>query len=99
MKRMSRIALRSALAILLIVILLYLGDYAFVKYRMPKNTPGDPLSTVQVQAIYTIPHKDGRAEYVFGPRETKTCVRSIFPHLGYSACWYLQRTAQQQIPM
>jgi len=99
MKPTSRIALRFAFGILLGVIFIYLADYAFVKYRMRKNTPGDPLNTVQVQTTYTIPHKDGRAEYVFGPRETKTCVRSIFPHLGYGPCWYVQRTAQQQVPM
>ena len=99
MTHIPRIVVRSALGILVVIALLYLGDYASVKYRMRKNIPGDPLSTVRVQTIYTIPHKDGRAEYVFGPRETKTCVRSIFPHLGYSPCWYLQRTAQQQIPM
>lgn len=99
MRRVPRTALRSALGILLIITLVYLGDYVSVKYRLRRNTPGNPLSTVRVQITYTIPHKDGRAEYVFGPRETKTCVRSIFPHLGYSPCWYLQRTAQQQIPM
>ena len=99
MKPTARFALLIGLSLLLLIAILYLGDYVSVKYRMRKNTPGDPLETIQTQTTYAIPHKDGRAEYVFGPRETKTCVRSLFPHLGYSPCWYLKKSAQSQIPM
>jgi len=97
--RISCIALRAGLAILLLIALVYLGDYISVKYRMHKNIPGDPLEAVQVQRTYAIPHKDGRAEFVFGPRETQTCVHSIFPHLGYTPCWYLNKSAQKPIQM
>lgn len=120
MNRTRRLALRGALTLLILVGILYTGDYAFVKYRLsgarsearsgagsaansPSGpspaAPGGPLDTVQVQRTYEIPHKDGRAEFAFAEPQTVTCVRSIFPHLGYSPCWYLKRHSQQMIPM
>lgn len=78
--------------------ILYVGDYVYVRDRMSKNTPGDPLETVKIQPMYAIPHKDGRAEYVFGDPVTQTCVHSLFPHLGYSPCWYVKKNSQP-IPM
>ncbi len=94
MNPISQVILRVGLGLLLLLAVLYAGDYVSVKYRMRKNSPGDPLEAVQVQRIYAIPHKDGRAEYVFGPRETQTCVHSIFPHLGYTPCWQLKKASQ-----
>jgi hypothetical protein len=61
--------------------------------------PKGPLDTVQIEQIYEIPHKDGRAEFAFGEPQNITCVHSLFPHLGYSPCWYVKRHKQQMIPM
>jgi len=119
MNRTRRFALRGAPTLLILVGILYAGDYAFVKYRLSRAgseasspagsaatpsgpspaVPRGPLDTVQVQRTYEIPHKDGRAEFAFAEPQTVTCVRSIFPHLGYSPCWYLKRHSQQLIPM
>jgi hypothetical protein len=99
MKRINQIAARALLGLFLLVVILYAIDYGSVTLRMRQNKPGDPLEAMQVQRTYAIPHKDGRAEYVFGPRETQTCVHSIFPHLGYLPCWYLKRSSRQPIPM
>jgi hypothetical protein len=104
MNRIAKIALRAARVLLILVAILYAGDYVSVKYRMsragsPPSAPGGPLDTVQIQRTYEIPHKDGRAEFAFAEPQTVTCVHSIFPHLGYSPCWYLKRHSQQMIPM
>jgi hypothetical protein len=41
--------------------------------------------------------KNGRFEYSLGDTETQTCVRSLFPQLGYTPCWYLSRHATRRI--
>jgi hypothetical protein len=130
MNPIAKIALRAGLVLLILLAILYGGDYAFLKYRLarfeggnkstgnsgnsgpgsapnsPPSTSGSspsaprgPLDTVQIQRTYEIPHKDGRAEFAFAEPQTVPCVHSIFPHLGYSPCWYLKRHTQQTIPM
>lgn len=94
-----KIASRALIAGIALTGILYAGDYAYAKYRMSKNTPGDPLEVVKIQPTYVIPHKDGRAEYVFGDPVTQTCLHSVFPQLGYSPCWYVKKHAQQTVPM
>lgn len=123
MNRIAKIVLRAALALLILIAILYAGDYASIKYRLSRagnagnsgagstanspstssrssaSAPRGPLDTVQIQRTYQIPHKDGRAEFAFAEPQSVTCVHSIFPHLGYSPCWYLKRHSQQTIPM
>ena len=77
----------------------YAADYVSAKYRISKNTPGDPLEAVKIQPMYVIPHKDGQAEYVFGDPQTQMCLHSLFPHLGYSPCWYVKKHTEQTLPM
>ncbi|HUJ32202.1 MAG TPA: hypothetical protein VLY23_13040 [Candidatus Acidoferrum sp.] len=96
---LRKIVFRALAAILASAALLYAGDYVSVRYRLSKNTPGDPLETVQVQRMYAIPHKDGRQEFAFGEPGPETCVHSIFPHLGYPPCWYLKKNAQKPISL
>jgi hypothetical protein len=57
------------------------------------------LGTVNVQTSYAVKQKDGKVEYYFNPPENQTCVRSLFPHMGYPPCWYLARKRAQQINM
>ena len=73
------------------VIVLYIGDYSLMKLR------GEPFATVQINKYYAVPQKSGKTEFEPGEPETQTCVNSIFPHLGYSPCWYIKRHRNQQI--
>lgn len=77
---------------------LYAGDFAAAKYRLSKNQSAW-LGSVKIQPMYIIPHKDSRAEYVFGEPETVKCLHSIFPHFGYSPCWYVKKNTQPAVPM
>jgi hypothetical protein len=99
MSLVTRIAVSAGVAILCAAAALYVGDYIYFRYRLSKKAPGDPLETIEIRATYAIPHKDGRAEFVFGPKETVTCAHSIFPHMGDAPCWYVERTAQKPIQM
>jgi hypothetical protein len=74
---------------------LYAGDYLFARYRIPGNR--QTLGSVQVKTLYAVRQKSGRIEYSMGDTETQTCVRSLFPHLGYTPCWYLASHATKRI--
>jgi hypothetical protein len=74
---------------------LYAGDYLSVRYRIPGNR--QVLGSVQVQTLWAVRLKGQRVEYSLGDTETQSCVRSLFPHLGYTPCWYLSGHATKRI--
>jgi hypothetical protein len=91
--------LASAIALLAI---LYAADYAGVRLRAAYPRLGNAYDSVQMVRLYAIPLKNGSTEYeldALQPKVTLTCVRSLFPHLGYKPCWYLRRNSQKPIPM
>jgi hypothetical protein len=82
---------RIATAIVILVCILWVGDLISVKLRR------DPVSVVQINKIYAISQKGGKTEFDAGDPESQTCVNSIFSHLGYRPCWYVQRHRNQQV--
>jgi hypothetical protein len=74
---------------------LYAADYFSARYRIPGNRQA--LGSVQVKPLYAVRQKSGRIEYSVGDTETQTCVRSLFPHMGYTPCWYLSRHPTKRI--
>ena len=91
MQTLSPLLSRIATILVALVIIFYIGDYIVVKLRT------NPTGTCQVTKLYAVPQKDGKTEYETGDPETQTCANSIFPHLGYSPCWYLKRHKTQQV--
>ncbi len=73
--------------------MLYAGDYAVVRYRIPGGR--DPFATVEIQPYYAVPLKGGKTEFMFQQPENQVCVRSLFPHLGHNPCWYVRRHRDQ----
>ena len=92
---MKSVLLRIAAAVVILTLLTYVGDYLSVRYRIPNGR--DPFSTVTIQPYYAIHEKNGRTEYDFAQPQTQVCVRSIFPHFGYSPCWYVNRHTDKRI--
>ncbi len=82
---------RMAAAIVVLVVVLYFGDYVVVRLR------NDPTGSVQINKFYAVPQKDGKTSFEPGEPETQTCVNSMFPHMGYNPCWYVKRHRNQQI--
>jgi hypothetical protein len=70
---------------------IYAADYLSAKMRGQSA-----LGTVQVQPYYAVPLKDGKTEFMLLDPETKTCVKSLAPHFGYSPCWYLDGRKQER---
>lgn len=85
---MSRRALLIAVVALC---LFYVCDYGVLRYRMARGGSDAALGTVTV--LYGAPLKDGKVRVFSDQPETDTCVRSIFPHLGYAPCWYARSHA------
>jgi hypothetical protein len=86
---------RLLLTALLLLALIYAGDYAAVRLPFPRGHK--PLGSVIVRRSYSVMKKDGKPDYYFEPPQAETCVHSLFPHLGYPPCWYLNRHQNQQI--
>jgi hypothetical protein len=86
---------RAGLFALLALGVLYTGDYLSACYRLPGNRT--TLGSVEVQTLWAIRQKDGRIAYVPGDSGPQTCLRSLFPHLGYTPCWYLRGHARKLI--
>lgn len=82
--------------------IVYIGDYVALRVRAAFPRLGSAFDTVQMMRLYAIPLNSGKTEYELDARQpeaTLTCVRALFPHLGYSPCWYLRRNSQKPIPM
>ncbi len=73
--------------------LLYAGDYAAVRIPIPSSR--NPYGVVTVRPYLNVKQKSGKSEYYFLDPQPQTCVNSLFPHMGYSPCWYLRRHAKQ----
>ena len=86
---------RILLAPLLLVAAVYACDYIGLRIRIARNR--QPFGTVQVRRYYAVPMKNSSTEYMFEPPAPQTCVNSLFPHFGYTPCWYLKRHARQEI--
>ena len=73
----------------------YLCDYLYVRYRISNNR--NPFGVVNLRRYYAIPQKSGKTELVFQEPEDQVCVQSLFPHFGYSPCWYAKRRNVKRI--
>ncbi len=96
------LAKRLLIATLAALALVYCGDYLFLRVRMLHPKPADPFESLKALRVLAIPEKNGKTEYEVdaqNPEHTVTCVHSLFPHYGFSPCWYVKPKINQPIPM
>lgn len=89
-------------AIVALLALLYGYDFASVRHRMSAKKPGDPFDTVSYPHLLAIPVKGNKVDYeldAVNPIETDPCVHSLFPHYGYTPCWYVLQRSKSPTPM
>jgi hypothetical protein len=100
---LPRILLKRILVCVIVALgILYLGDYLSVRMRMLRKKPADPFESLKSLRVLAIPEKNGKTEYEVdaqNPEQTVTCVHALFPHSGYSPCWYVKPRINQPIPM
>jgi hypothetical protein len=94
-RKLRSIFTRTFLVAILSLSLLYFCDYLSVRYKIPKSR--ESFGSVQIQPYYAVPLKDGKTEFYFLDPHNETCVHSLFPHLGYRPCWYVNRNKQKRI--
>lgn len=99
MRILELILQRTVLGLLIALLAIYAGDYISVRVRSTSNKPGNPVDTIQLNPLYAIPQKSGKNDYMFGDPQSETCIHSLFPHYGYTPCWYVKRNAARIISM
>ncbi len=76
----------------MVVAIYYVGEDLSLRFRIPRGR--EPFGTVHVERYYVISEKNNRMQYLPADPIDVTCVRGLFPHLGYSPCWYARRTTR-----
>lgn len=74
---------------------LYAGDDLSVRYHIPRSR--QQFGSVTIQRYDAISEKNNKTEFVYEDPIVQTCVHSLFPHLGYTPCWYLNRHREQRV--
>jgi hypothetical protein len=92
---MKKILARTLMALAAAAVLAYAADYLIWRYRVA--TGHQAYGSVSVDFYYASQMKDGRTEYDFQPPQPETCTNSLFPHSGYSPCWYLRKHSEKAI--
>jgi len=90
-----RIALRYVRLILAAVVVLYVAEDVFLRFRLHEKQSDAVFSQVPVYDVGEV--KGGRVEYYFDQGQTQTCVHAVFPHFGAVPCWYVVRHTAQQV--
>lgn len=86
---------RLLLIAVALLVLVYLGDYISIVYRIPNRR--EQFGSVEVQKLLAVPQKDHKTEYIADPPQAQPCVHSLFPQMGLAPCWYESRHAIQQV--
>lgn len=97
MRRAQTFAKRALFIAIILLCALYAGDYLWLRYKMNGANPTAALGAIEVRRYWEIPNKSGKFDYSFDPPVMQTCVHSLFPHLGYSPCWYVNRQRLQRV--
>jgi hypothetical protein len=86
-----RILLKIVAAFALLIAVAYGFDDLYVRLRH------EPYADVRIDRILAVSQKFNKIDYERTDPITEKCVYSLFPHAGYSPCWYLMRHTSQII--
>jgi hypothetical protein len=85
------------IAVVLLPTGLYAGDYLLLRARMGGNNPDAAVGSVTFFTAAQL--KSGRYEIDFSQPQYQKCTHSLFPHLGYAACWTLKKEGTDVRPL
>jgi hypothetical protein len=92
---MQSLRTRLLVSVLLLAGVVYGGDWLVIRYRIWRQ--GNAFGTVTVTPVYVIHEKNDKTQYQYNSPQDQPCLHSLFPHFGYSPCWYLSRHQEQRI--
>jgi hypothetical protein len=81
---------------------LYASDELAFQYKVHSSQSGSAFGAVDMQRMLAIELKGGKVQYTLDqqqPAQIQKCVYSLFPHAGFSPCWYLLRQSRKPIPL
>jgi hypothetical protein len=84
-------------ALVLIPAGLYAGDYLWLRARMGGSDPDAAVGSVTFFTAAQL--KSGRYEIDFSQPQYQKCTHSLFPHLGYAACWTIKKEGTDVRPL
>ncbi|MBV8205243.1 MAG: hypothetical protein JO041_00490 [Acidobacteria bacterium] len=93
MTRLGSIAVRTIALTVALSALAYALDT--VTLRLGKSQ----TSSVMVRPYFAVPKKNGLTEFMFQQPQPQSCVNSLFPHFGFTPCWWLRRHTEQRISL
>ena len=79
------------IAIAVVAIVSYLADGLLLQYR------GSPHADLRVDSMYAMKNRWNEVEYSVGSTGSQRCVKALYPHGGYSPCWYVERHTMNYI--
>jgi hypothetical protein len=82
---MLRWLVRILFGALLLLALVYVGDFAVFTLR------GKPQDQVNVNRYMAAPLKDNKTELYFESSGLAPCARALFPQAGLPTCWKLRK--------
>lgn len=93
-KRIRRALIWGPLLLAGLAAVLFVGDYAMLRYRLAAGTAA--FGRVTVRPYYAVRLKSGKTEFLFQDPRAESCVNSLFPHLCRTPCWYLRRHPEKR---
>lgn len=84
----------AAAAMLAAPLLFYVLEDVAIRARFPQR---EPFGQIAVHRYYALHKSREKMSIVNTEPEEQTCVRAVFPHLGYTPCWYLARHTEQRV--
>jgi hypothetical protein len=82
----------ALVALLVLLGLLYVGDWVVLRGRVSHGTA---FRVISVNQFLATPLKGNKVEYDLMGTVPVTCSRSIFPQQGNPACWWLEKHTSQ----
>ena len=91
----SKTVKRALIVLVLLVLVVYGGDFLWLRYRMATNR--NAFGSVTYDVYYTVKLKSGKFEFSYGGQQTFECPHSMFPQYLEKPCWYAGRKKDLQI--
>ena len=90
---MRRWTVNIVITLVAIAALAFVADWILLQLR---EHWGSAHGSIVVDSAEVIKEKGNKVEYFYNPPQSTPCVRSLFPHEGQPACWWLARHTDQQ---
>ena|SRR5579871_5929793 len=102
-KRLLALSARwLVISVLVLLATLWVVDELSFQYKVHTTRAGSAFGTVTMWHVLAIELKGGKIEYAMDrtkAAQTEPCVYSLFPHAGFTPCWYLSRQSRKAVPL